>query len=91
MQVGIMGLPNIGKSTLFSALTAAQISISNYPFCTIKPNIGYLPVKDKRLDVIFKLVGGGEKIPAKIRIVDLAGLVKGASRGEGLGNEFLSY
>jgi len=91
MQVGILGLPNIGKSTLFNTLTLAHAAVSNYPFCTIKPNVGFVVVSDERLDEIFKLLRGKEKIPAQIKIVDLAGLVKGASHGEGLGNEFLSY
>lgn len=91
MQVGIIGLPNVGKSTLFSALTRAEVGVSNYPFCTIKPNVGAVFVNDGRLDIIFELLGGKRKIPARIKIVDLAGLVKGASQGEGLGNEFLSY
>ncbi len=91
MQVGILGLPNIGKSTLFNALTRGQALVSNYPFCTIKPNVGFAGVADERLELIFKLLGGKEKIPAQIKIVDLAGLVKGASHGEGLGNEFLSH
>ncbi len=90
LQVGIVGLPNVGKSTLFSALTKNEIEINNYPFCTIKPNIGVAPVQDKRLDALWSLFPESKKIPAIQEFVDIAGLVKNAHQGEGLGNQFLS-
>jgi GTP-binding protein YchF len=88
---GIVGLPNVGKSTLFNALTeAAQAEAANYPFCTIEPNVGRVPVPDQRLDELAKLANSARVIPTQLEFVDIAGLVKGASRGEGLGNQFLA-
>jgi ribosome-binding ATPase len=89
LQVGIVGLPNVGKSSLFNALTAAGAPAENYPFCTVEPNVGTVAVPDSRLPRIHTLVGSAEMIPAFIRFVDIAGLVRGASQGEGLGNQFL--
>ncbi|QDT63943.1 redox-regulated ATPase YchF [Calycomorphotria hydatis] len=91
MEAGIVGLPNVGKSTLFNALTAAGIPSENYPFCTIEPNVGMVPVPDPRLDQIHKHIPTDKVIPAILKLVDIAGLVKGASEGEGLGNKFLSH
>lgn len=91
MEAGIVGLPNVGKSTLFNALTAAGASASNYPFCTIEPNVGIVSVPDARLETIHSYIETREVIPAALRLVDIAGLVKGASEGEGLGNQFLSH
>jgi GTP-binding protein YchF len=91
LSCGIVGLPNVGKSTLFNALTKAGIEASNYPFCTIDPNVGVVKVPDARLSEVAKLVGSKEVIPTIIEFVDIAGLVKGASQGEGLGNQFLSH
>ncbi len=90
MNCGIIGLPNVGKSTIFSALTATPAKAENYPFCTINPNIGIVEVSDPRLDHIHEIVEAENRIPATIEFVDIAGLVKGASKGEGLGNQFLS-
>lgn len=90
LNCGIVGLPNVGKSTIFSALTAAPAEAANYPFCTIDPNIGIVSVPDKRLDKIAELVPADKVIPAVVEFVDIAGLVKGASKGEGLGNKFLA-
>lgn len=89
-SVGIVGLPNVGKSTLFNALTAAGAESANYPFCTIDPNVGVVAVPDPRLDEITKFIPPQKLIPASVDIVDIAGLVKGASKGEGLGNKFLA-
>ncbi len=89
-SVGIVGLPNVGKSTLFNALTAAGAESANYPFCTIEPNVGIVEVPDDRLDRIQTYVATQKVIPAALKIVDIAGLVKGASKGEGLGNQFLA-
>jgi ribosome-binding ATPase len=89
LNCGIVGLPNVGKSTIFQALTAAPAEAANYPFCTIEPNVGIVSVKDKRLEQIAQIVSPEKTIPAVVEIVDIAGLVKGASRGEGLGNQFL--
>lgn len=90
MKLGIVGLPNVGKSTLFNSLTKAGAESANYPFCTIDPNIGVVPVPDERLDVLAKMHNSAKIVPAVIEFVDIAGLVKGASKGEGLGNQFLS-
>lgn len=91
MKLGIVGLPNVGKSTLFNAITKAGAQSANYPFCTIEPNIGIVTVPDMRLDVLTKMYNPEKTTPAYIEFVDIAGLVKGASRGEGLGNKFLSH
>lgn len=90
IKCGIVGLPNVGKSTLFNALTAAEIPAENYPFCTIDPNVGVVPVPDPRLAVIAGIVGPLKIIPTTMEFVDIAGLVAGASKGEGLGNKFLA-
>ncbi|HSN30788.1 MAG TPA: redox-regulated ATPase YchF [Kofleriaceae bacterium] len=90
MSVGIVGLPNVGKSTVFNALTAGKAEAANYPFCTIDPNVGVVPVPDERLSRIQKHIPTQKVIPAIVEIVDIAGLVKGASQGEGLGNKFLA-
>lgn len=90
MKLGIVGLPNVGKSTLFNSLTKAGAESANYPFCTIDPNIGIVPVPDERLQVLGDLYQSEKIVPATIEFVDIAGLVKGASQGEGLGNQFLS-
>ncbi len=90
LSVGIVGLPNVGKSTVFNALTAGKAEAANYPFCTIDPNVGVVPVPDERLERIQKHIKTQKVIPAIVEIVDIAGLVKGASQGEGLGNKFLA-
>jgi hypothetical protein len=90
IKCGIVGLPNVGKSTLFNALTAAEIPAENYPFCTIDPNVGVVPVPDPRLDVLTDIVKPEKTIPTTMEFVDIAGLVAGASKGEGLGNKFLA-
>ncbi|MDD4110742.1 MAG: redox-regulated ATPase YchF [Clostridia bacterium] len=91
MKIGVIGLPNVGKSTLFNAITNAGAESANYPFCTIEPNVGVVDVKDERLDVLGKLYNTQKITPASIEFVDIAGLVEGASKGEGLGNKFLSH
>ena len=91
LQAGIVGLPNVGKSTLFNALTAAGAESANYPFCTIEPNTGIVPVPDPRLDQIRGVIDSKQLLPATVEIVDIAGLVRGASKGEGLGNQFLGH
>ncbi len=90
LKCGIVGLPNVGKSTLFNALTKAGIAAENYPFCTIEPNVGIVPVPDQRLDVIAEIEQPQKVVPAVVEFVDIAGLVAGASKGEGLGNKFLA-
>lgn len=91
MQLGIVGLPNVGKSTLFNAITKAGAESANYPFCTIEPNVGVVPVPDQRLDFLAEMYKPEKYTPAVLELVDIAGLVAGASRGEGLGNKFLSH
>ena len=91
MKIGIVGLPNVGKSTLFNAITKAGAESANYPFCTIEPNVGMVTVPDKRIDVLSKMYDTLKSTYATIEFVDIAGLVKGASKGEGLGNKFLSH
>ncbi len=90
-RCGIVGLPNVGKSTIFNALTAAGIESANYPFCTIEPNVGMVPVPDRRLDQLAVMAKTKNKVNAQMEFVDIAGLVSGASRGEGLGNQFLGH
>ncbi|MBX9735463.1 MAG: redox-regulated ATPase YchF [Phycisphaerales bacterium] len=91
MEAGIVGLPNVGKSTLFNALTNAGVLAANYPFATIEPNVGVVPIPDPRLQIIQKYIKTQKVIPAALRLVDIAGIVRGASEGEGLGNKFLSH
>lgn len=91
LKIGIVGLPNVGKSTLFNALTNAGALAANYPFATIEPNVGIVPVPDERLDVLGKMYATDKIVPATVEFVDIAGLVAGASKGEGLGNKFLAH
>ena len=91
MKIGIVGLPNVGKSTLFNSITNAGAECANYPFCTIEPNVGVVAVPDERLDKLAQMYNPQKVTPAVIEFVDIAGLVKGASKGEGLGNKFLSH
>lgn len=91
MKLGIVGLPNVGKSTLFNAITQAGAESANYPFCTIEPNVGIVDVPDERLDKLAEMYHLKKVTHAYIEFVDIAGLVKGASKGEGLGNKFLSH
>ena len=91
MKIGIVGLPNVGKSTMFNSITNAGAECANYPFCTIEPNVGVVAVPDERLDKLTKMYKPQKTTPAVIEFVDIAGLVKGASKGEGLGNKFLSH
>src|ERR1700722_4376857 len=91
LSIGIVGLPNVGKSTLFKVLTKQDITIANYPFATIDPNVGVVSVPDERLEKLNELSKSKKKIPAVVEFYDIAGLVKGANKGEGLGNQFLSH
>ena len=91
LKIGIVGLPNVGKSTLFNALTNAGALAANYPFATIEPNVGIVPVPDERLDHLAKMYDTDKVVPATVEFVDIAGLVAGASKGEGLGNKFLAH
>jgi GTP-binding protein YchF len=91
LQCGIVGLPNVGKSTVFNALTAAGVPAENYPFCTVEPNVGTMAVPDPRFDKLTQLFKPERVVPAMLEFVDIAGLVRGAHKGEGLGNQFLSH
>ncbi len=91
LSIGIVGLPNVGKSTLFNALSSAKAEAANYPFCTIEPNVGVVTVPDDRLEKIDSVIHADRILPTTFNFVDIAGLVRGASKGEGLGNQFLSH
>src|SRR3954464_13552668 len=91
LSIGIVGLPNVGKSTLFQALTKKSVLVANYPFATIDPSVGVVAVPDERVDKLAEFSNSAKKIPAAIEFVDIAGLVQGASQGEGLGNKFLTH
>ena len=91
MKLGIVGLPNVGKSTMFNSITKAGAECANYPFCTIEPNVGVVAVPDERLKKLTEMYNPQKTTPAVVEFVDIAGLVKGASKGEGLGNKFLSH
>src|SRR5271169_1872726 len=91
LKCGIVGLPNVGKSTLFNSLSNAKAEAANFPFCTIEPNVGIVAVPDPRIDALAKVYNSERLVPTSIRFVDIAGLVRGASKGEGLGNQFLSH
>src|SRR5438270_13408759 len=91
LRCGIVGLPNVGKSTLFNAITKAGIAAENYPFCTIEPNVGIVQVPDPRLDALAGIEKPQKVVPAIVEFVDIAGLVAGAAKGEGLGNKFLAH
>jgi len=91
LSIGIVGLPNVGKSTLFKMLTKSDVLVANYPFATIDPNVGIVPVPDERVDTLARISSSAKKIPAVVEFYDIAGLVKGANEGEGLGNQFLSH
>jgi GTP-binding protein YchF len=90
MKIGIVGLPNVGKSTLFKAITKNQVDINNYPFCTIEPNVGVVAVPDERLEKLSEMSKSKKTVHATVEFMDIAGLVKGAAEGEGLGNKFLA-
>src|SRR3989338_6711291 len=91
LSIGIVGLPNVGKATLFNALTKKSVPAENYPFCTIDPSVGIVPVPDPRLHILSELSQSAKTIPAVVEFIDIAGLVEGASKGEGLGNQFLTH